>query len=130
MTVSTLRVESECEDDPDGEEEVGGDQEDEQQQHEEHPQLPRHRGQLHHGSSVPVTTLLSKQRAGAECEGKTCPCFVAGDRRLQVLAGGQVAGSSSHLRLLVTSCPHRPLLGRPPQSTSGYNDLIYKVCVF
>ena len=110
MTVSTLRVESECEDDPDGEEEVGGDQEDEQQQHEEHPQLPRHRGELHHGSSssVPVTTQLSKQRArAAECEGKTCPCFVAGDRRLQVLAGGQVAGSSSHLRLLVTSCPHR-----------------------
>ena len=65
-------------------------------------------------SSVPVTTQLSKQRArAAECEGKTCPCFVAGDRRLQVLAGGQVAGSSSHLRLLVTSCPHRPLLGRP-----------------
>ena len=58
-------------------------------------------------SSVPATTQLSKQRAAAECEGKTCPCFVAGDRRLQVLAGGQVAGSSSHLRLLVTSCPHR-----------------------
>ena len=51
LTVSTLRVESECEDEPDGEEEVGGDQEDEQQQHEEHPQLPRHRGQLHHDPS-------------------------------------------------------------------------------
>ena len=79
--------------------------------------------------SVPVTTLLSKQRAAAECEGKTCPCFVAGDRRLQVLAGGQVAGSSSHLRLLVTSYPHRRSWAAPYNLTV-VTIIFYKVCVF